>query len=164
MVVPTCSSRRCSQRIPAGQKVSIERATFPAIVEGGRLFAMATDDYWLDAGNPALYLKANLDLLDGTRRLHRCEGVHDGAAVEPTAGVNRSIVGDGATVGAGATITDSVLLAGAVVEDGAAVTNSVIMGKIGTGAVVTDTVLGLHGLVQPGEHVSGEFRPSADST
>ena len=28
---------------------------------------MATDDYWLDAGNPELYLRANLDLLDGTR-------------------------------------------------------------------------------------------------
>ncbi len=66
------------QRIPAGQRVSIERATFPEIVKGGRLFAMATDDYWLDAGNPALYLKANLDLLDGTRRLHSCVGVHSG--------------------------------------------------------------------------------------
>ncbi len=152
------------QRIPAGQRVSIERATFPEIVEGGRLFAMATDDYWLDAGNPALYLQANLDLLDGKRRLHSSVGVHAGARVDPTATVNHSIVADGVSVGSGATITDSVVLADSVVEDGAVVTNSVVMGKIGRGAIVTDSVLGLHGRVESGEHVSGEFRPPADST
>ena len=152
------------ERIPTGQKVSIERATFPKVVAGGRLFAMATDDYWLDAGSPALYLQANLDLLDGTRGLHGCDGIHSGARVDPTATVRRSIVGDGAVVGAGADITDSVLLAGAVVQDGAVVTNSVVMGTIGSDAVVTGAVLGLYGAVESGEHVSGEFRPPADST
>ena len=28
---------------------------------------MATDDYWIDTGRPDTYLKANLDLIDGTR-------------------------------------------------------------------------------------------------
>ncbi len=152
------------QRIPAGQRVSIERTTFPAIVEVGRLFAMSTDDYWLDAGNPALYRQANLDLIDGTRRLHQCVGVHRDAHVDPTATVTRSVVGDGAVVGAGANIADSVLLAGSVVEDGAMVANSVVMGRIGKGAVVNDTVVGLHGRIESGEHVSGDFRPPADST
>ena len=132
--VPTCSSHPFCTAYRAGSKVSIERATFPDVVAGGRLYAMATDDYWLDTGNPALYLQANLDLLDGTRNLHTCAGIHDGARVHPTASVHRSVVGDGATVGAGADITDSVLLAGAVVDDGATVTNSVIMGTIGSGA------------------------------
>ncbi len=152
------------QRIPAGRKVSIERATFPEIVADHRLFAMATDDYWLDAGNPALYLKANLDLLDGTRRLHACVAVHDGAHVDPTATVSRSIVSDGATVGANARVTDSVLLPGAVVDGGAVVANSVVMGRIGEGANVVQSVLGLQGRVAPGEHVSGENRPPADAT
>jgi hypothetical protein len=38
------------------------------------------------------------------------------------------------------------------------------MGQIGKGAVVSDTVVGLHGRIESGEHVSGEFRPPADST
>jgi mannose-1-phosphate guanylyltransferase len=151
-------------RIPLGQKVSIERVTFPEVVAGGRLYAMATDDYWLDAGNPALYLQANLDLLDGTRRLHTCEAVHRGALVDPSAVVTHSIVADGVIVGRGATIADSVLLQGSVVEEDAVVANSVVMGKIGKGARVTGSVLGLHGLVEPGEHVSDDFRPRADST
>ena len=73
---------------------------------------MATDDYWLDAGNPDLYLQANLDVLDGTREAHTCIAVHEGADVDPTASVEHSVVGDGATVGASATITDSVAVAG----------------------------------------------------
>jgi mannose-1-phosphate guanylyltransferase len=152
------------QRIPQGRRVSIERATFPEVVAGGRLFAMATDDYWLDAGNPALYLQANLDLLDGTRRLHSCEAVHSEAHVDSTAIVTHSIVAEGVVVGAGATILDSVLLPGSVVDGGAVVANSVVMGKIGKGARVTRSVLGLHGLVEPGETVSDDFRPPADST
>ncbi|MEO7370403.1 MAG: NDP-sugar synthase, partial [Ilumatobacteraceae bacterium] len=104
------------RRIPAGKRVSIERETFPEVVAGGRLFAMATDDYWLDAGNPALYLQANLDLLDGTRPMHTATAVHTTATVDPTAVVTRTIVAEKATIAAGASVTDSVLLPGAVVD------------------------------------------------
>jgi len=151
-------------RIPAGRRVSIERETFPAVVVDGRLFAMATDDYWLDAGNPELYLQANLDLLRGTRHDLSSIGVHDEAAVDSSAAITGSIVSAGATVGAGATITDSVLLPGAVVEEHAVVANSVVMGRIGHGANVQHCVLGLHGAVLPGEQLSGQSRPPVDST
>jgi mannose-1-phosphate guanylyltransferase len=152
------------QCIPADQKVSIERVTFPQVAAGGRLFAMPTGDYWLDAGNPALYLQANLDLLDGTRPLHSSVAIHDGARVDASAVVTNSIVGDGTFVAANAKVTDSVLLMGAVVDTGAVVANSVIMGKIGEGANVAYSVLGLNGRVAPGEQLSGEYRPPADAT
>ena len=151
-------------RIPAGRKVSIERDTFPEVVAGGRLFAMPTDDYWLDAGNPALYLQANLDLLDGTRPLHSSVAIHECARVDASALVTNSIVAAGATVAASATVTDCVLLPGAVVGQRAVVANSVIMGKIGEDANVTNSVLGLHGRVAQGEQLSGEYRPPADAT
>ena len=152
------------RRIPAGQKVSIERVTFPEVVAGGRLFAMPTNDYWLDAGNPGLYLQANLDLLDGTRPRHASVAIHHGARVDVSARVTNSIVADGVTVGAGAWVSDCVLLAGAVVGDRAVVANSVIMGKIGEDANVVQCVLGLRGRVAPGERLSGEHRPPADTT
>ena len=152
------------QRIPAGRKVSIERVTFPDVVDDGRLYAMATDDYWIDAGNPVLYLQANLDLLDGTRRHHSCVGVHPAADVDGTARVTGSIVAAGAVIAAQATVVDSVVLAGAVVGRGAMVANSVVMGRIGEGARVTDSVLGLHGRAAAGEHVSSEYRPPTDPT
>ena len=54
--------------IEPGSKVSIERDTFPRLVAQGTLAALATDDYWIDAGRPSLYLRANLDLVTAGRR------------------------------------------------------------------------------------------------
>lgn len=149
-------------RIPAGQKVSIERATFPAVAGDGGLYAMATDDYWLDTGRPELYLQANLDLLAGLRRYDTCSPVHPAARVAPDAVLAQAVVGDGAQVGPGARVERSVLLPGAVIGDGAVVTDSVVMGRVGAGAEVRASVLGADGVVAPGEHVGGERRPDPD--
>ena len=150
------------QRIPLGQKVSIERATFPTVAAAGGLFAMATDDYWLDAGRPELYLQANLDLLGSARRHDRCVPLHESAIIDVAAVIEHSVVGAHARVGA-ATLRGSMLLPGAVVESGAVVTDSVVMGRVGAGAVVHNSVVGADGVVAPGEHVSGVRRPDPDS-
>ncbi len=150
------------QRIPLGQKVSIERATFPTVAAAGGLFAMATDDYWLDAGRPELYLQANLDLLGSVRRHDRCVPLHESAIIDVAAVIEHSVVGARARVGA-ATLRGSMLLPGAVVESGAVVTDSVVMGRVGAGAVVHNSVVGADGVVAPGEHVSGVRRPDPDS-
>ena len=152
------------ERIPVGHKVSIERVTFPAVVADGGLFAMATDDYWVDTGRPELYLQANLDLLSGIRRHDTCSPVHADAVVAAGVVVDHAIIGLGVVVGAGASIVRSVLLPGAVVEAGAVVTDSVVMGRVGAGAVVQQSVLGADGAAAPGEHVSGERRPDPDRT
>lgn len=152
------------ERIPAGQKVSIERATFPAVVADGGLFALATDDYWLDTGRPELYLQANLDMLAGIRRHDHCQPVHPLARVAGDAVVEQTVVGPSATVATGARVTRSVLLSGAVIDQGAVVTDSVVMGRVGAGAVVANSVLGADGSAAPGEHVSGERRPDPDRT
>jgi mannose-1-phosphate guanylyltransferase len=151
------------QRIPTGQKVSIERATFPAVVADGGLFAMATDDYWLDTGRPELYLQANVDIVAGRRRHDHCDPVHELASVGADAVLVDSLVGPGAELGAGSTLVRSVLLSGAVVGAGAQVTDSVVMGRIGDGADVRDSVVGADGVVAPNEHVHGERRPDPDA-
>ena len=99
--------------IPEGRPVSIERETFPALVDCGGLFALASEGYWVDAGTPPTYLRANLDL--------RGEAVlvGEGAEIDPTAVVSDSVVGPGARIGAAAKVTESVVFAGAVVEPGA---------------------------------------------
>jgi mannose-1-phosphate guanylyltransferase len=151
-------------RIPVGRKVSIEREVFPDVVAAGRLYAMATDDYWIDAGSPTLYLQANLDLIEGKRHDDSCAGVQPGADVDATAVVSGSLVDEGATIAAHARVTGSVVLAGAVVGRRAVVANSVVMGRIGQDASVTDVVLGRDGRVDAGEVVSGELRPPAEQT
>ena len=123
------------------ERVSIERVVFPALVEQGRLFGMASDDYWLDAGSPEQYLQANLDLVRGVRGAG-VDGVHVDAVVHDEAIVVESVVGARASVAAGARVTGSVLLPDSVVETGAIVDRSVVGGVIGSHAVVTAGIIG----------------------
>ena len=120
------------ERIPAGRPVSIEREVFPLVAAAGRFHAVATDDYWIDAGRPELYLEANLDLVSG-RRDEVCAAVEDGAIVDPTATVVDSVVGRGATIGRAASVTGSVVLPGAQIGDGATVEASIVAGSVGPG-------------------------------
>lgn len=151
-------------RIPAGRKVSIERETFPAMVEDGSLFALHADAYWVDAGTPATYLQAQLDLIDGVRGAPEA-AVADGAQVASGATVERSVVMTGASVDRGATIHASVLLPGAIVEAGATVEGSIVGpgAKVGAEAVLRPLcVLGDDVVVEPGTTLVDERRPSSE--
>ena len=164
-------------RIPKDEPVSIEREVFPGMAAEGRLFAAASEAYWIDTGTPAKYLQAQLDLLDGRRppppapgaRLHHesvwvlGEAVIDGLVEGPTligaaayvqagAKVERAVIGSGARVAKGAEIRNSVLLPGASVHAGAVVDGSIV----GEGSVVGEgarlsglTVIGAGVEVEP---------------
>ena len=150
-------------RIPSGRKVSIERETFPSIVSDGRLFALSTDDYWIDTGRPEPYLRANLDMIDGVRRTLRADAVEDGARVDGGARVSHSLISRGAVVGFGAAIEDSVVLGSAVIEDGAVVRGSIVMGHVGRSSIITDTVVGAEGRVDEGVVLSHAFVPDPNA-
>lgn len=150
-------------RIPAGRKVSIERETFPSIVADGRLFAMATDDYWIDTGRPEPYLRANLDMIDGVRRTLNATPVEPGARIDASASVTHSLVSNGAVVGPGAIVSDSVLLGTAVVEDGAHVRGSIVMGRVGSRASIADTVVGAQGRVDDSSVLANALVPDPNA-
>lgn len=136
-------------RVPRGEPWSIERATFPELVEdGGRLFALASESYWIDIGTPEKYLQANLDALGGRVAL---EGVPVAdSRVAADARVSCSCLGAGVTVEAGAGVADSVLLPGVTVGEGAEVRRSVLGEgvKVAPGATVDGRTLGDHELVE----------------
>lgn len=112
--------------IPAGEKTSIERITFPILVENKSLFAVQHDEYWLDAGTPATYLQASLDILGDDSHIDAT------SSVDATASVRSSVIDASCVVGAGATIERSVLLPGA---------------QVGAGAVIRDCMLGQNSVV-----------------
>jgi mannose-1-phosphate guanylyltransferase len=147
------------QRIETRRKVSIEREIFPLIVADGRLFAMATDDYWIDTGRPEPYLRANLDMIDGVRRDLSAPGVESGAVVHPTALVEHSLVSSGAVIAPGASVHDSVVLASAVIHEGALVRDSIVMGTVGARATIIDTVVGVAGVIPDGATLEHAFVP-----
>ncbi|MEY3034015.1 MAG: hypothetical protein RLZ86_637 [Actinomycetota bacterium] len=146
-------------RIPTGRKVSIERETFPMLVESGSLYALSTDDYWIDTGRPDTYRQANFDLLDGRRRLARCDAVAPGADVDPTVRIEHSLVAAGARVGAGSSLRDAIVLPGAEIGDTCEVVGSVVMGRVESGARLIDSVIGADGVVSAGSTLASTSVP-----
>ena len=140
--------------IPPRLNVSIERETFPRMLERpGRLYAMQSHCYWLDIGTPSKYMDAQLDVLAGRvgptptpTAEERSAGVwiEPGAEVDPAATLtapvlvgadarvaadvrlNRTVVGADAVVGAGASLHDVVVLGGVTVPAGVELTRVVL--------------------------------------
>jgi mannose-1-phosphate guanylyltransferase len=156
--------RHVVDSIPAGQVVSVERETFPALVAGGSLVVGYVENaYWRDVGTPAALVAASSDLVLGvapspamshavpaealvhptaevhaTARLDGGSTVARDAAVRAGAVVRRSVVMAGAVIGAGAQVLDSVVGPGAVIADGVNL-EGVTVGdgaRLGAGAVV----------------------------
>ena len=148
-------------RIPDGRKVSVEREIFPALVADQTLWALATNDYWIDTGQPDLYLKANLDVITRLRAEHSwAHGVAEGAVIGTGVALSDTVVADGASIGDGADVSDSVLLAGASVGPGAHVRHSVVMGHIGARAVISNCVIGAGIEIADGSHHTDERIPA----
>lgn len=142
-------------RIPEGRRVSIERETFPALVEAGRLYARGSDTYWLDTGTPEAYLRAHDDLLRGRRGAPPAPGAVEDASLghgvwrtgsvdAAGASVSASLLGAGCVVAEGAVVEGSVVGAGATVEAGATVRGSVLLpgARVAARATVERSVVG----------------------
>jgi len=147
-------------RIPRGVPLSVERVTFPNMLErGGALFALHSDAYWLDIGTPHKYLEAHLDVLAGRlgkpapdgREVGPSVWVEGNAAIDPSADViGPAVIGTGARVDARAHVTMSVLGPGASVGSGARVERSVLLAGacVASDAEVIDAVIGCDATVE----------------
>jgi mannose-1-phosphate guanylyltransferase len=144
--------RSVLEQIPTGRPVSVERETFPGLLErGARLSGHVDSSYWLDLGTPAAFVRGSADLVLGEVPSAALPGpagpalLVDGASADPSAVVaGGSSLGAGARVGRDAQVEASVLLEGAVVADGAVVRRSVVGrdATVGPGAVLDDAVVG----------------------
>jgi mannose-1-phosphate guanylyltransferase len=108
--------------IPLGEVVSVERQTFPSLVESGRpVFGYKEQAYWLDVGTPAALFKGSRDLIDGEF------ATMSGCTIDPSARITgKSSLGAGVVVGAGATIDDCIIGDGVTIGEGAHLTHSFI--------------------------------------
>ena len=138
--------------IPAGQVVSVERETFPGLIQADAVvMGYAEDAYWLDVGTPEAFVRGSCDVVLGTlpspalscapgeflvlsqasvaaeARLSGGTTVGHDAVIEAGAVVSGSVIFDGAAVGPYATVRDSIVGKGAVIAGGA-VLNGVVIG------------------------------------
>ncbi|MDO8309935.1 MAG: NDP-sugar synthase [Actinomycetota bacterium] len=135
--------------IPGGRPVSVERETFPALLESGALVTGVVDSgYWLDLGTPLAFVQGSRDLVLGAAPSPAVPSHGDllvlpGAQVSSRAQVHGgTVVGREAFIADGAVVDGCVVFDGARIEAGARVHNSIV----GVGAVVGEGCV-LHGTV-----------------
>ncbi|MGZ4580049.1 MAG: sugar phosphate nucleotidyltransferase [Nocardioidaceae bacterium] len=165
--------RRVVDQIPAGRVVSVERETFPQLVEEGALVVGYVESaYWRDVGTPQALVAASQDLVTGGAPSPAAPGggadawVHAGAQVDPTARLTAgTAVSAGARVGPAASVAGSVLMPGAVVEEGAQVVDSVLGpgAVVRAGAVLTGVTVGDGGTVTAGAALEPGARVDCDA-
>ncbi len=145
-------TRRYIDAMPAGRVLSVERETFPGLIEAGEtIMGYLESAYWLDVGTPEAFVRGSCDLVLGELASPALPGecgaalLLPGARVDPTAEVGGgTVVGSGAAIGAGARVDASVLFDGARIGARARVAASVVGqgAVIGEGAVLDGAVIG----------------------
>jgi NDP-sugar pyrophosphorylase family protein len=142
--------------IPAGQNVSIERATFPEVIAAGKaLYAYTTNDYWTDIGKPEQYLAAHRDVLSGAMPLGIARGI-SGEGAEGLRGhpgvVPPLFAAVDVVIDASATVGPNVVLgAGTSIGSNAVVRNSVIWERVsvGSGALIEEAIVASGATIGP---------------
>ena len=151
------------ERIPPGLAVSIERETFPRLLEQrGRMYALGTDDYWLDVGKPETYLQAHADVLAGCLgeppspgAREQSDGIWVQGDVDVAADatlVSPLFLGAGATIGSGARVAASTVGARCDVGRDSVVEGSVLLdgAQIAVGARVRSSIVGPDACLESG--------------
>lgn len=148
------------EAIPPGRPVSIERETFPLLIDQThRVYACSSDDYWIDVGRPDTYSQAHRDILDG--RYAAPLGIEiaprvwsaDGAPLPPGVTVRGpAYIGAGVSIGAGAMIEPyAVAYDGCRIGAHAHVGDAILWPgcSIGERGTVRGAILGLDVAVEP---------------
>ncbi len=140
--------RSVIDQIPAGQVVSVERETFPSLIEAGSLvMGYAEDSYWLDVGTPEAFVLGSSDLVLGRLPSPALPGPTGESLVLGDARVAADArLAGGTTVGAGAVIESGAVVDGSVIFEGA---------TVGTGAVVRNSIVGYRATIAGTATVDG---------
>ena len=143
--------RSVIDEIPADRPVSVERETFPGLLErGAHVIGVVDEGYWLDLGTPLAFAQGSADVVRGlapSPLLHGSTGenfISENATVDSTATLsNGAYIGNGVTIGANAVIDGSVIFDGAVIGMDAHVTRSIVGtdAAIGASSHVLETVI-----------------------
>jgi mannose-1-phosphate guanylyltransferase len=160
--------REVIDQIPAGRRVSVERETFPGLIESGHLvMGYPESAYWLDVGTPQAFVRGSCDLVLGRLPAPAVPGpsgpmlLLPGAEVAPDASVSGgTTVGAGATIGPRATVSGSVLFDDAKVGADAVVRDSIVGrgAEIAPGAVLDNAVIGDGAHIAPGNELTHGIR------
>jgi mannose-1-phosphate guanylyltransferase len=127
---------RVLSEIPEGQVVSIERETFPKLVQSDRaIYGYKEQAYWLDVGTPTALFKGSRDLIDGhyqamagcqidpSARITGKSSLGAGVIVGADCVIDDCIIGDDVTIGSGANLSHCFIAHGSVIAPATSLEN-----------------------------------------
>jgi mannose-1-phosphate guanylyltransferase len=145
-------ARQVIDEIPEGRVVSVERETFPGLLEAKQIVLGYVDNsYWLDVGTPRAFVRGSADVVEGVVESPALPGpvgeslIHPDASVHPNAVISGgSVIGPRSVVESGATVHRTVVSDGAHIGSGAVIGFSLIGRRavIGRKAMLNDVVIG----------------------
>ena len=136
---------RAIKEIPAQSVVSVERDTFPRLLQKNySIYGYCDKNYWIDMGTPQSFIKASRDLIMNpplsmaTSVTHRESIIEAGSVIHDSATVGGgSVISRGVTIGADAQVTGSIIMEDASIGDGAKIVDSYISAGISVPAHTT---------------------------
>jgi mannose-1-phosphate guanylyltransferase len=152
-------------QIPKDVVISVERETFPQLLESGaNVRAFVDTSYWIDLGTTQALVTGSRDLVLGVVESGAVPPRSGHALISPHAVIDASaLIGGGSAIGAGcrieagALISGSVLLDGVVVGRAAHILDSYIGAnvQIGTGADLRGVAIGDGEQIDAGAQLTG---------
>lgn len=123
-----CLNSRWIKTIPTGRPVSIEKESFPGLLDwNGRLFGFQMQGYWNDIGTHATYLRAHRDLLFENNRWTHQKYLRKRAA--------RVVIGKKSSIASNVRFEGFVSIgSGVVVEADSTIKNSILLDGVRVGA------------------------------
>jgi mannose-1-phosphate guanylyltransferase len=122
-------SREVINAIPKERVVSVERETFPSLIEDkADVYGYKEAAYWLDIGTPTALFKGTRDYvagdfiaaptaaIDATARITGGSSIGAGTVISAGVAIDNSIIGENVEIGQGAQITRSFIASGSKVE------------------------------------------------
>ena len=144
--------------IPSQRVVSVERETFPQLIQSGAtLLGYVDSSYWLDIGTPTALLKATKDLISGAAYSEAFTALLDGAEYTKREGALIAVnaeVDQAAHISAGSLISRGVTLEGGVVIEGSVIGERA---KVGAGARLSQTFVAADSEIPAGFIAENEF-------
>lgn len=138
-------------RIPL-EPTSIERQTFPEMVNEGQLYVMKLEGFWADIGTPVDFIKGISLFLETENKILIGENVEMGSDAKL---VQNVVIGNNIKIGNNCIIENSVIFSGSVLSDNVTVRDSIVGwdNKIGNNTVIENwSFLGLD--VKVGDNVN----------
>lgn len=166
-------ARHVIDAIPEGRVVSVERETFPGLLESNAIVLGYIDNsYWLDVGTPAAFVQGSADVIQGVVDSPARPGpvgeawVHHEATVHPSADVSGgSVIGARCTIEAGAQVIGSVIADGVHVSAAALVSRSLVgrRSTIGRRSTLIDVVVGENATIGDNNELASGIRVWTDA-